>query len=75
MEIALNRPGDNKTHLRADIRCKWTSLSVQGEQFMTTIFWIPDGSPLQVRFRVFENLIPIIIIPITVRTEDIDNLL
>ena len=61
-ESTLNRPGDNKTHSRADIRSKWTPLSLQGELFITTIFWIPDGSPLQVRLRVTENLLAIILI-------------
>ena len=74
IEIILNRPGDNKTHSRADIRCKWTPLFLQGEHFITTIFWIPDGSPLQVRLRVPENLLAIILIPITVRTEEFANL-
>ena len=67
-------PGDNKTHVRADIRCKWTPLSLQGELFITTFFWIPYGSPLQVRLRVTENLLAIILIPITVRTEEFANL-
>ena len=67
IEITLHRPGDNKTHSRADIRCKWTRLFPQGEQFLTTIFWIPDGSPLQVRLRVTENLLGIILLPITVQ--------
>ena len=70
IEITLNRPGDNKTHLRADTRCKWTPLSLQGKHFITTIFWIPDGSPLQVRLRVTENLLAIILVPITVQTEE-----
>ena len=74
IKITLNRPGDNKTHSRADIRCKSTPLFLQGEHFITTIFWIPDGSPLQVRLRVTENLLAIILIPITVRTEDFANL-
>ena len=74
IEITLNRPGDNKTHSRADIRCKWTPLSLQGEHFINIIFWIPDGSPLQVRLRVTENLLAIILIPITVRTEEFANL-
>ena len=73
IEITLNRPGDNKKHSRADIHCKWTPLSLQ-EHFITTIFWIPDGSPLQVRLRVIMNLHAIILIPITVRTEEFDNL-
>ena len=74
IEIILSRPGDNKTHLRADIRCKWTPFSLQGEHIITTIFWIPDGRPLQVRLRVTENLLAIILIPITVRTEEFANL-
>ena len=72
-EITLHRPGDHKTQLRADIRCKWTPFSLQGEHFITTIFWIPDGSPLQVRLRVTENLLAIILIPITLRTEEFPN--
>ena len=74
IEITLHRPGDNKTHLRADIRCKWTPFSLQGEHFITTSFWIPDGSPLQVRLRVAVNLHAINFIPITVRTEEFANL-
>ena len=73
IEITLNRPGD-KTHSRADIPCKWTPLSLQGEHFITTIFWIPDGSPLEVRLRVTENLLAIILIPITVQAEEFANL-
>ena len=74
IEITLHRPGDNKTDLRADIRCKWTPFSLQGEHFITTIFWIPDGSPLQVRLRVTENLLAITLVPIRVRTEEFANL-
>ena len=73
-EITLHQPGDSKTHLRADIRCKWTPFSLLGEHFVTTIYWVPDGSPLQVRLRVTENLLAIIHIPITVRTEEFANL-
>ena len=71
--ITLNRTGDNKTHFRADIRCRWTPFSLQGEHFIT-IFWIPDGSPLPVRLPVTENLLAIILIPITFRTEEFANL-
>ena len=74
VEIILNRPGVNRTHLRADIRCKWTPFSLQGEHLITTFFWIPDGSPLQVRLRVTENLLAIILIPITVQTEEFAKL-
>ena len=74
IEIALNRPGNKKTHLRVDIRCKWTPLFPQGEHFITTIFWIPGVSPLKVKLRVTENILAIILIPITVRTEELANL-
>ena len=73
IENTLNRPGDNKTHVRADIRWKWTPLSLQGKHFITTILWIPDGSPLKVRLLVSENLLAVIPIPITVRTEEFAN--
>ena len=72
-EINLNRPGDNTTHLRADFRCKWTPFSLQ-EHFLTTIFCIPHQSPSQVRLRVTENLLAIILMAITVRTEEFANL-
>ena len=74
IEITLSRAGDNKTHPRAHIRCKWIPLSLQGEHIITTIFWIPNGSPLHVRLRVTENLFPIILIPIPVQTEEFANL-
>ena len=67
-EITLNRPGDNKTHLRADIRCKWTQFALK--HFNTTIFWIPDGSPLHVKLRGTENLLAKIFIPIAVQTKE-----
>ena len=74
IEIILQRPGDKKTHSRADIRCRWTPFSLQGEHFITTIFWIPDGIPLQVRLGVTEILLARIPIPITVQTEEFANL-
>ena len=74
IEIILHRPGDKKTHSRADIRCKWTPFALQGEHFITTIFWIPDRSPLQVRLQVTENLLAIMLTPITVQTEEVANL-
>ena len=74
LEITLNRPGDNKTHMSADVCCKWTPFSLQGGHFITTIFWIPEGSPLQVRLRVVKNLLSKIVFPITVRREEFANL-
>ena len=73
IEITLNRPVDNKTHLRADIRSMWAPLSLQGEHFTTTIFWIPVESSSQVSLRITENLLAIILIPITIWTEEFAN--
>ena len=70
-ETTLYQHGGKKTHSRADIRCKWTPFSLQGKHLLTTIFWIPDGSPSQVRLRVTDNLLAIILIPITVQTEEL----
>ena len=75
IEIILSRPGDNETHLRADIRCERTPFSLQEELLITKIFWIPEGSPLQVRLWVTKNLLAIILIPITVQTEEFANLI
>ena len=74
VEITLNRNDDNKTHSRADIRCKWTPLSQQGEHFITNTFWISDRSPLQLRLRVTKHLLAIILTHITVSTEEAANL-
>ena len=70
IEITLNRPGDSKTHLRTDTRCKWKPLSLQGKQLITTIFWIKDGTPLQLRLQAVENLLAVILMPLTVRTKE-----
>ena len=53
-----------------NLSCKWTPISLQGEHFLTTIFWIPDESTLQVRIRIIENLLAVILIPITIQTEE-----
>ena len=73
IEITLNRLGDNSTHSSADIRCKRTPHSVQGEHLKTSVFGILKGSPLQVRLRVTKNLLAIILIPITLRIEEFAN--
>ena len=74
IETTLDQAGDNKMHLRADIRCKWTPLSLQGEHSITTIFCVPGRSPLQVKLRVVENILAIILFPRTVGTEEFANL-
>ena len=60
--------------MEADFRCKWTPLSLQGQHFITTNFWIADGSPLRVRLLVVQNLFAIFFIPVTFQTEEFINL-
>ena len=73
-ELTVHQLDDSKTHLRADIRFKWTTFSLQGEHFITKKFWIPQGSPVQARNRVVHNLFAIIFFPQTVETEEFANL-
>ena len=58
----------------ADIRYKRTPISLQDIHCITTVFWIPDRSPLQFRLRVFEILLAIVLIPLRVRTEEFANI-
>ena len=74
IETSLKRTGDGKEYSRVNLHCKWTPISLQGEHTITNIFWITDGISLQVRIRVVENLLAVILIPITVRTEEFANL-
>ena len=40
----------------------------------TNIFWLPDGSPLQVRIDPVENLPTVVVIPIPAHTAEIATL-
>ena len=73
VEAPLRHPGDNKKILRADLSCKWTPISLQGELSVSTILWIPNGSTFHVRIRVIENLVPVILFPKTIQKEDFPN--
>ena len=44
-------------------------MSLQGEHTITTVFCMPDRSTLQVRIRVVENLLAVILILVTIQTE------
>ena len=59
----------NKVYLN----CKWTSINL-GKLKTTNIFWLPDGSPLQVRIDPVENLSTVVVIPIPARTAEFANL-
>ena len=74
VETLLRRSADNKEYLRVNLSCKWTPISLQGEHLITNIFWIPDESTLHVRIQAIENLLAVILIPITIQTEEFANL-
>ena len=50
-----------------------TSINL-GEFKIIKIFWLPDGSPLQVRTDPLENLPTVVVIPIPARTAEFANL-
>ena len=74
VETLLRRSANNKKFLRVNLSCKWTPISLQREHLITNIFWIPDGSTLHVRIQAIENLLAVILIPITIQTEEFANL-
>ena len=45
-----------------------------GESKITNIFWLPGGSPLQVRIDPVVNLPTVVVIPIPARTAEFANL-
>ena len=74
VETSLQRAADNKEFLKVNLNCKWTPISPQGEHLITTIFWIPDESTLHVRIQAIENLLAVILIPISIQREEFANL-
>ena len=74
VETSLRRAADNKDFLRVNLSCKWTHISLQGEHVISTIFWIPDESTFHARIQAIENLLAVILVPITIQTEEFANL-
>ena len=74
VETSLRRSADNKEFLMVNHSCNWTPISLQGEHLISTIFWISDESTLHVRIQAIENLLAVILIPITIQTEEFANL-
>ena len=74
VETSLRRSVDNKEFLRVNLSCKWTPISLQGEHLISTICWIRDESTLHVRIQAIEILLAVILIPITIQTEEFANL-
>ena len=74
VETSLRHSTDNKQFVRVNLSCKWTPISRQGEHSIPTIFWIPDESTLHVRIQAIENLLAVILISLTIQTEEFANL-
>ena len=73
LEISISQSHTNTTLNIVKFNCKWTSVNL-GEFKTTNIFWLPDGSPLQVRIDPGETLPTVVVIPIPARTAEFTNL-
>ena len=73
LELSISQSHTNTPLNRINLNCKWTSIKL-GECKIINIFWIPDGSPLQVRIDPVENLPTVVVIPIPARTAEFANL-
>ena len=58
---------------RVNFNFSWTSINL-GECKISNIFWLPNGSPFQVRIDPVENLPNVVVIPIPARTAELANL-
>ena len=73
LEVSISQSHTNTPLNRINFNCNWTSINL-GEGKITNIFWLPDGSPLQVRIDPVENLPAVVVIPIPARTAEFANL-
>ena len=73
LEISISQSHTNTPLNRVILNCKWTSISL-GECKITNSFWLPGGSPLQVRMNPVENLPTVVVIPISARSAEFANL-
>ena len=73
LEISISQSHTKTPLNRVNLNCEWTSINL-GECKITNIFWVPDGSPLQVRIDPVEILPTGVVIPIPARTTEFANL-
>ena len=73
LKISISQSHRNAPLNRINLNCKWTSIN-SGECKFINNFWLPDGSPLQVRIDPVENLPTVDVIPIPARTAEFANL-
>ena len=73
LEFSISQSHTKTTLIKINLNCKWTSINL-GECKIINTFWLPDGSPLQVRIDPVENLPTVVVIPIPARTAEFANL-
>ena len=73
LEISISQSHTNTPLNRVNLTCKWISINL-GKCKITSLFWLPDGSHLQVRIDLVENLPTVVVIPIPARTAEFANL-
>ena len=73
LEISISQSQTNTPLNRVNLNCNSTSINL-GECKISNIFWLPDGSPLQVRINSVENLPTVFFIPIPARIAEFTNL-
>jgi len=71
--MSISQSHTNTPLNRANFNCSWKSINL-GECKTTNNFWLPDGSPLQVRTDLVENLPTVVVIPIPASTAELANL-
>ena len=71
INLAVTRRHTTQTEFFFNCNCTSNKL---GECKVTKIFWLLDGSPLQVRINPVGNLPTVVVIPIPARTAEFANL-
>ena len=72
LEISISQSHTNTPLDRVNLNCKWTSINL-AECKNLNIFWLLDGTPLQVRIGPVENSPTVVVIPIPARTTEFAN--
>ena len=72
LEISISQSHTNTALNRIIFNCNWISFNL-GECKILNIFWLHDGSPLQVRINPVGNLPSVVVIPIPARTAKFAN--
>ena len=74
LEISISQSHTKTSLNRVKLNGHWILVNL-GECKITDVFWLPDGSPLQVRIDPVENLPTVVVIPIPARTAEFADIL